>query len=724
MGRSLTLILILVLCSKFALAQKSYRDHAIQKGESVYMISRQYGISPSAIFELNPGSEVMIYAGRTLRIPNSDTTSTPTTTTAINGDLISNYIVKRGETKFELSRRFGVSITMLEQQNPHIINMLQVGHIINLDKSIQEKERTVNKGEHYVVKGETLWGISQKYGITLTQLQTANSSRLSEFLQIGQTLIIPDNNSKTETDSDYVVQRGDTKFGLAKRFNMSIAELEEKNPQIVNMLMAGHRLHIDDTVATTNTDTPDNEPTEASNPIEDPILTEDTALNDIPVPDVDSTSTVATGDYKDYVIEPKETLFGLSRKAGMTIDEFTTLNPSLLTSVNTGDIIKMPRNITSTTVSPNTETTNTPNNTTVTQTNKNKALYDNLISETANGLYFYTPFSSDELSEPEQRRKMISTNADFQKYVDFFQGAQIAIDSAKAIGLNFDVTLIKKNIAKSNLTIESPHNKNALIVPFLENSANFPNIISDKSFSIIDIESNISSNDSINIYKSIATDSVQKTKTLNYLAKQNANIVVVSDLDENRNKGLILETLPNSKFLKVDNAGFFKSDELTIALDKNKLNYVVFDSEKTIVLLNTTTALMSKLSDYKIELVTLETSLVPEQSEVSEMRYRILKLIYPTVTNPESEKGSTAFEQNYEAEFISKPSQYSILGFDVTLDIILRISNNSSFEDTSSIISIQPHLKFDYKKINDQRYSNTGIYLMQYNSDKGIKELN
>ena len=698
MRRFFTLILVLVFSTKYVIAQENYKNHAIQKGESVYMISRKYGVSVNAIFDLNPGSEDVIYAGETLKIPNSNNTNTLTSNTVITDSLISNYEVKRGETKSGLSRRFGVSIAMLEQQNPHIVRMLQAGHIINVDKSIKEVERTAKEGEHIVVKGETLWGIARSKGISLAQLEAANAGRLSEYLQIGQTLVIPDKNFPITNDGEYLVKRGDTKFQLAKRFNMTIAQLEQKNPHIVEMLMAGHKLNVDNSTYT-ETETSITNNTESTSTEVDTIFSE--------------------GDYEDYIIQPKETLYGLAKKAGMSIKDFTTLNPKLLTSVNSGDIIKMPKNVIQ-----NTTNTITRNTGDIINIAKNDALLDNLITETSNGIYFYTPFSSEELSSPEQREKMISLNADLQKYIDFFQGAQIAIDSAKALNLNFDVTLIKKNIAKSELRIESPHKKNAILVPFLENASNYPRISSNEEISIIDIESNISAKDSVKVYKSIPSDNFQKTKTLKYLSQQGANIIVVSDMDEARNKNLIYNTIPNAKFLKVDNAGFFQPYALDNSLSKTKLNYVVLDSQKTIIFLNSTTELMSKLSDYKIQLVMLQSSLIPKQSEVSDMRYRVLKLIFPAIIDPRNKKGINEFERNYEDIFGSKPTKHSELGFDVTLDVLLRLSQSSSFETTvNTIVSEQPYIKFEYQKTDDSSYSNTGIRIMQYNSNEGVMEL-
>jgi LysM repeat protein len=732
MGKFFTLIIIFFLSSELTVAQQNIIEHSIQKGESVYSISKKYGVSMNAIFKLNPGSEDIIYAGRTLRVPDANSSDTSTDTAAIITDSkITNYQVKRGETKSGLSRRFGVSITMLEQQNPHIINMLQAGHIINLDKTITEEKRQAKEGEHIVVKGETLWGISKQNGITVAQLTAANADKLSEFLQIGQTLIIPDQNSEPTVKGTYLVKRGDTKFSLAKRFNMTIAQLEEKNPQIVTMLMAGHILNVDNTDLANNeedksiTDINISEETVVTTDTEETnTTTEDPRPVEVRVTEVDSTITsndFSNTGYKDYVIQPKETLYSLSRKAGMSIEAFTKLNPKLLTSVNTGDIIKIPINPSNESIA--TEEGDT-SNTGIIAENKNASLYSNLNTSDTKGLYFYTPFSDKELSSPKLREKLLNENSNYPKYLEFFQGAQIAIDSALALNLNFDISLIKESDVKSKLKIEGSYKKNAILVPFLETSSNFPKLESNETVSVIDIESNISPIENSIIYRALPSETSQKIKTLNYLALKDAQVIVVSDLDEARNKDLILNTIPTAKFLTVDAAGFFKANDLQKTLDKDRLNYIILDSDKTIVFLNSTTALMGKLSNYNIQLVIINSSQIPEKSEVSEMRYRILKLIFPTILDRQNTEFTSNFETSYEKLFKNKPSKHAILGFDITLDILLRLSQNSTFENTiNTTTSEHSHIKFDYKKINSKDYSNTSLYLMEYDSNKGLIQL-
>lgn len=720
MGKFLTLIIIFVLCSKFAVAQQNTVEHSIQKGETVYSISKTYGVNMNAIFALNPGSEDIIYAGRILLIPQTRSSNTSSKISAtITDSQISNYLVKRGETKSGLSRRFGVSIEMLEQQNPHTIDMLQAGHIINLDKTIAEKKPQAREGEHIVVKGETLWGIAKRNGITVAQLTAANKEKLTEFLQIGQILTIPDKNLELQDSNTYLVIRGDTKFSLAKRFNMSIAQLEEKNPHIIDMLMAGHKLNI------SNKDLANAEKLEEdTRSVTDSIETETSTQYEVSQANTTQISGDSSSYFKDYVIEPKETLYSLSKKAGMTMEAFTELNPKLRNGVNKGDIIKMPIDSSKLPEKMNNDGREELTDSDVKPVNKNASLYANLETLTTKGLYFYTPFSGEELSSPELRQRLLNDNVEYEKYLEFLQGAQIAIDSALTLNLNFDISLIKSSNNKSRLKIESTYTKNAILVPFLENNSSYPRVISDETISVIDIESNIGAIKNSTVYKAIPSENLQKTKTLNYLASKNGQVVVVSDLKESRDKEMIREAIPTAQFLTVDKAGFFEENALKNALRRDKTNYVIFDSEKTIVFLNSTTALMSKLFEYKINLVIIDNALFPKRSEVSDMRFRVLKLIFPAIIENEQTTSRKNFTSSYKKLFNTDPTDFAVIGFDVTLDVLLRLSQNSSFEDSiTETKSEHSHIKFIYNKTDDKTYTNTALNIMQYNSNEGVIKL-
>ncbi|MDP5081266.1 MAG: LysM peptidoglycan-binding domain-containing protein [Winogradskyella sp.] len=727
MKRIFTLTILLLLSFKLLIAQDKFIQHTVVKGESVYAISKKYGVTINSIYEFNPNATDIIYPGEILRIPDGNSKNTAEDTASFDNSDLVNYTVKRGETKFGLSKRFGVSIAILEQQNPQIVPMLMAGHVLKIDKTKSSNPKKSNSNEHVVLKGETLWGISKQYNVALNALISANSNDLSEFLQIGQILTIPDENAINQTlpENEYIVQRGETKYGLAKRFNMTIATLEAKNPQIVPMLMAGHKLDISSTIVSNEPSTviatieEEQEPeTNTSEITEDLVETSDAKKNEIP------TENNAEKFYEDYVIQPKETLYSLSKKANLTIGQLYNLNPKLLTAVNKGDTIKMPlasKQVVNTSegIAPKPLDPSPPK-----VIEKNTSFVSNLDFSEKNGIYFYLPFSEREFNSSRYRQK--SANQDLQKYFEFYEGAQMAMDAAKALNLKFDISLIAhkdETESKFEIVVDNANTENAIVVPFLENNGQYPEIISNKKVPIIDVESNLSTYPNTTIYKSIPSDQFQKTKTLDYLArKKNVNIVVISTTEGASDKDLISTILPDAKFLNVDNAGFFNTNELNNALKRDQLNYVILDSQQTIIFLNTTTSLMGKLSEYNIQLVLINSDLLAKQNEASKMRYKILKLIYPTLALNENLQDLRDFERKYELLHKTKPSMNAVLGYDVVLDVLLRLSQKASFETSVNTIlnSEQTHLRFDYQKTNSDNYSNIAVYLMQYDAIDGI----
>ena len=81
--------------------------------------------------------------------------------------------------------------------------------------------------QHVVAKGETLYSISRKYGVTVNELCNKNNITQSQVLKAGQKLVIPSMElSHTET---YIVAKGDTFYGVARRHNITVEELLKLN---------------------------------------------------------------------------------------------------------------------------------------------------------------------------------------------------------------------------------------------------------------------------------------------------------------------------------------------------------------------------------------------------------------------------------------------------------------------------------------------------------------
>ncbi len=83
--------------------------------------------------------------------------------------------------------------------------------------------------EHSVAKGDTLYGISRQYGITLDELCKANGITSSSVLKIGQTLKIPSSSASEQATETYIVQKGDTMYSIARRLGVSVDTLNILN---------------------------------------------------------------------------------------------------------------------------------------------------------------------------------------------------------------------------------------------------------------------------------------------------------------------------------------------------------------------------------------------------------------------------------------------------------------------------------------------------------------
>lgn len=95
---------------------------------------------------------------------------------------------------------------------------------------------------YIVMRGDTLWHIAQKYGISLNELIFANPQITNpNLIYPGQILHIPSNDSLT-----YIVKKGDTLWQIAQEHGMQLNDLIAKNPQIQNpnLIIPGEIINI------------------------------------------------------------------------------------------------------------------------------------------------------------------------------------------------------------------------------------------------------------------------------------------------------------------------------------------------------------------------------------------------------------------------------------------------------------------------------------------------
>jgi len=172
-------------------------------------------------------------------IPEPEPTPTPEPEPEPEGT--STITIKWGDTLSELAIKYNTTVARLvELNNISNPNLIYAGNtLIVPGKSEQD---STSDEEIYIVKyGDTLSKIAREYNTTVNAIATANNIRNVNLIYVGQRLVIPTNRYNTV----YQVRWGDTLWGISRRYGVSIATIVRLNRiQNPNLIYAGQTLKI------------------------------------------------------------------------------------------------------------------------------------------------------------------------------------------------------------------------------------------------------------------------------------------------------------------------------------------------------------------------------------------------------------------------------------------------------------------------------------------------
>lgn len=156
-------------------------------------------------------------------------------------DCVDEYVVKAGDTLYSLAKRYGVTVEQLKEKNHLSSNLIHVGQTLHVPFLNERKELPfVGERKHIIQKGDTLWELSKRYGVSVETLQQVNQLKSSTLI-VGRTLIIPEKNVNA---THYTVQPGDTLYSLAKRFRVTIEDLKKENGLQHDIVYINQKLQI------------------------------------------------------------------------------------------------------------------------------------------------------------------------------------------------------------------------------------------------------------------------------------------------------------------------------------------------------------------------------------------------------------------------------------------------------------------------------------------------
>jgi LysM repeat protein len=141
------------------------------------------------------------------------------------------YTIRRGDTLYAISRRTGVSVEQIIAANPGIDpNNLQIGRII----CIPMRQPMPCPGFIYRIQaGDTLYSLARRYNTTVAEIMAYNPGIDPNNLQIGAAICIPRKPEGCPAGTQpYRIVKGDTLYRLAQRFNTSVQAILDANPGI------------------------------------------------------------------------------------------------------------------------------------------------------------------------------------------------------------------------------------------------------------------------------------------------------------------------------------------------------------------------------------------------------------------------------------------------------------------------------------------------------------
>lgn len=198
--------------------------YTVKSGDSLWSISKKFGVSVSELKETNNLSSNLLSIGQNLIIPGK-----------ISEKESDEYAVQKGDTLYSIARKFNTTVDNLKSLNNITTDSLAIGQILKIPGEENIKENT-----YTVKKGDNLYSIARTYGTTVDKLKDINNLT-SNNLSIGQVLKLPSSDT-TKDNVVYTVKKGDSLYSIAREYGTTVGALKKLNNITSNTLSIGQKL--------------------------------------------------------------------------------------------------------------------------------------------------------------------------------------------------------------------------------------------------------------------------------------------------------------------------------------------------------------------------------------------------------------------------------------------------------------------------------------------------
>lgn len=527
---------------------------------------------------------------------------------------------------------------------------------------------------HIVQGGNTLYNLSKLYNVEAEKIIEFNPTT-ANGIQLGQKLIIPvDANQvaevekiETKAPTTHLVEKGDNLYNISKRYSVSMEEIVKLNPGSENSISIGQELKL---------------PTNAK------IISE----NKLPTT---KTQVTFSDSIVEYTVLPHETLYTISKRFMVSVDEIKKLNGLKNEKIRKNDILKIPvkkEKVTKIEVRKVEEI-------------KPDKVDDELIFKSKNKyqIVYLLPFALDGGND---NLRAIST--------EFLMGAQIALDSLEKLGLNANVKIldIPSDTSKfKSFLIENNLKKADLIIgPFLGSNvdimASFCKEHKIRMVSPLNQSPSVLKGNPF-VYNAVDSDITLIEGAAKYIANNKTSEQIVLVKVESKDDELyqafrakFLKSLPSGSKLKLlecstsDIGNFIKKGGNTIIVVPSR------DKVFSLKFMNALEKVSSKAGSGKITV--FGTKDWANNDEIKGYYKNKYTLHYSSPYDFNySYEGTKKLLKKYRGKYNSDLSKYGVQGFDVSLyfiqDLLLKKQVNNGVMNQFSIKNIAPGSGYENK---------------------------
>ncbi|MGB6268436.1 MAG: LysM peptidoglycan-binding domain-containing protein [Olleya sp.] len=619
--------------------------------------------------------------------------------------------VKAGETIEQIASKYKVSKSEILALNPDARKDIKPNSVLIIPiattvtatptptPTVTETKTLNGFKTHKVKRKETLYSLSKKYNVTQDEIKKHNPELYANNLRKGDKIKIPQYKITKEvvtvkpTTKTYTVKPKEGKWRIAYQYGITVQALEDLNPNMAEVLQPGDVINV-------------------------PNLVGDE------VKQIDE-------KYSYYTVLPAEGFYRLKLKTGLNQEQLEQLNPDLVSSgLKPGMVLKIPFNATIT--GQNSGVDGGLGETSITSDLSNR-----ITDRSTKHIAIMLPFKLNKINSDSiyDTKKAIKTDRYLSTSLDFYSGVKIALDSLASLGVNLKVDVYdtenRESKVASIIRSNSFDGVDAIVGPVMPKLFNAAAVgLKSKNIPLVSpITKTVDLGE--NVFQSIPSEKLLQDKVINYFkADSTSHFIIVSDLKNKPTSDALKKTFTRASVVMSRKVAKTGADAYYI-LDQDIVN--VLKPGKNIVFLETTNAgFVSNVSSIlnsiikpgtSVILTTTDKSKAFEDDEVRNTHLSNLNFTYASINKSFSEDDSNSFAKRYKALYNETPNPYAVRGFDITMDVVLRLvtSEDLYLSVNESPLTSYVENKFAYKKKLFGGYFNDTVYLVKYQDLKIVE---